>query len=1095
MNVRPVCVSFSKIALAAWLFVAMSGIAFAQGTGQIAGMIHDQTGAVLPGVNVTIRNVGTSATRVLQSAADGSYSATLLPVGTYEITAEAQGFATVVRTGVQLLLEQVARVDFDLKVSNVEEKLTVSEDVPLVDTQSASLGNVEIGQRIEELPLNKRDFYQLAVLQPGVLPPFAGRGSVGTAQVAGGMESQPEVNGLRESNNYSILDGAFITDPYYNTATAVPNPDAIAEFKMQTNMTSARYGRGAGAVINVVTKSGSNQVHGGAYEFVRNNVFDARNYFVTKVPVLQRHQFGANLGAPIIANKSFLFGSYEGLRQNKGEAISTTVPSMANRAGDFSDLPAGSVINPFTGLPFSGPTNFDTSLINPLAQRVLNLYPVPNAGPTTWSGAPIGKQASDQAIVRWDHTLSQSQNLGARYIYQNQTALKNFNRFAFSGPLQVPGFPTQDRSRTSNIVGWHTWASTKMVNDLRFAYQRNSVIFSKPANKLGHRDFGFTYPQAADSALGDVFPQFGVGGYSSLGNADGDVYRTYSVAQVQDTVTFSHGKHSFAAGGEFNHYILDNHGYFIRMGVYYFLGFFSGNPVADMLLGMPSLFSTTVGDPTRNYRSNGWNGFFEDTYHVKPSLTLTLGLRYELQTAPIEVKNRLAMFSPENAASGIVSTIHPEAPAGMVFSGDPRYPRSLVQTQKKNFAPRVGFAWDMFGNAKTSLRGGFGLFYDQAPIMPYVDSSLNPPDSPMYFYTPNPFDPNVFANPVASNPEIPQTQADADKPITKVPSFPQLFGPGLHNRTPYVKQWNLSIQRSITNDLGLTVAYVGNSGTRLLGTVDANQPIYSPGADAFNAQDRRPYPLYGLIFDHGTRFSSNYNALQVSANKRMNHGVSFVASYTFSKTIDYDSQSVTYFHILGHPVLPQNTYNLKAERGLSSFDIPHRFVLSGSWQLPGFGKKQQGIDRLLGGWEINGIYTKNTGYPFTVVDSLNPSFTLEYGPTDRPNLIGNPNSGPHTVSRWFNTDAFQPLNPGDGFGNAGRNIVRGPGLQNVDLSLFKSIGLTETSKLQFRAEVFNVFNHANFLPPVNDIRSPDFGRIIETATDAREIQFGLKFMF
>jgi hypothetical protein len=1073
----------------------LSGISLAQSTGTIVGTIHDPTSAVLPGVNVTIRNVDTGLTRTLQTDVNGIYSAPLLPVGNYEISAQAQGFATIVRTGVQLLVAQTAQVDFAMKISNVQEKLEVSGDAPLVDTQSVSLGNVEVAQRIEDLPLNKRDFYQLAVLQPGVLPPYANRGSVGVPLAAGEMQSQPEVNGLRESNNYSILDGAFINDPYYNTATVVPNPDAIAEFKMQTNLTSARYGRGAGAVINIVTKSGSNKIHGGAYDFERSDIFDARNYFVSNVPFLQRQQFGANVGGPIKTDKSFFFVSYEGLRQREGDPMTATVPSMQDRSGNLSDQPSG-IINPFTGLPFGGPENFDPTLINPLAQKVLDLYPIPNDGLTTWSGAPLGGQGSDQGIVRWDQTLSQRQSLGARYIFQRQTALKNFNQFAFSGPVDTPGFPERDKDVTSNIVVWDTFATTKLVNDLRFAYQRNTDVVGRPTNPLGHYGFGFTFPQAGDAAYGDVFPQLGLGGYSSIGNADGDVFRTYSVFQVQDTITFNHGKHSIALGGEINRMLLDSKAYFVRMGVYYFLGYESGNPVADMLLGMPSLFADTLGDPSRDYRSTGLNGFFEDTYHLRPGFTVTLGMRYELQTAPIETDNRLAMFSPANAAAGVISTLHPEAPPGMVFSGDPGFPRSLVPTRKKNFGPRVGFAWDVFGNGKTSLRSGYGIFYDQAPIMAYVDSSLNPPQSPLYYYSPNPFAPNVMSNPVVGISYIPQTQAQADTPGTQVPPLPNMFGPGITNVSPYVEQWNLSIERAVTSDLGLTVAYVGNSGTHLLGTVDANQPQFIPGnTNALNAQQRRPYPLYSLNFDHMTGFSSNYNALQVSANKRLRHGVGFVASYTWSKTIDYDSQSLTYFHIQGQPVLPQNTFDLHAERGLSAFDVPQRLVISGTWQFPGFDKRQEGLARLIGGWELSGIFSANSGFPFTVVDSLNPSFTEEYGPTDRPNLVGNPNAGPHTVAKWFNTGAFQALSPGDGFGDAGRNIVRGPGIQNLDLSLAKNIDLREPYRLQFRAEFFNALNHANFLPPINDIASPNFGQITQTSTDNREMQFGLKFIF
>jgi len=1071
------------------------GTCIAQGTGTILGTVHDPSGAVIVSANIGIQNTQTGMTRRIQTDGDGNYSSPLLPIGVYDVIAEAQNFATVQRTGIQLTIAQQARVDFELKVSQVNQKIEVRGGIPLVETQSPSLGNVETSERIEDLPLNTRDFYQLAVLQPGVLPPYAHRGTIGTPEVsAGGMESQPEVNGLRESNNYSVLDGAYINDAFFNTAAAVPNPDAIAEFKMQTNLTSARYGRGAGAVINVVTKSGTNQFHGTAYEFIRNDVFDARNYFVKSVPVLQRSQFGANLGVPIKTDRSFLFVSYEGLRLKDGQAMSATVPSLENRQGNFSNLPPGSIINPNTGQTFPGLTNFDPSLINKQAQAILNLYPAPNDGPNTWSGAPIAHQTSDQALARWDEILSAHQTVGGRYIFQRQTATKNFQEYAFSGPVDAPGFPTEDASQTSNIVAWDTVAMNTMVNDARLAFQRNSDAFGHPISGITRAQYGFTYPESGQQRYGDVFPQFGVAGYSSIGNADGDVYREFSTLQLQDTLSLHRGKHDFAVGGEFNRQFMDSQAYAIRMGVYFFLGFSSGNPLADLLLGLPSLFSISMGDPTKAFRSNGINGFFEDTYRVAPRLTLTLGLRYELQTAPVETNNRFTAYSSELAKEGMVSPQYPQAPPGLVFAGDPGFPRSIIETQYHNFGPRAGFAYDIFGTGTTSLRGGFGIYYDQAPTLPYFDASFNPPQYPTWIYTPDPNTPFAFSNPVATNLSIPQTQAKADIPGTTIPPLPGVFAPGVNNTTPYVKQWNLSVQRAVTNDLGVTMAYVGNSATHLLGSFDQNQSIYGPGSNPLNVQQRRPNPLVSNVYDHCTCFSSNFNALQVTLNKRMSRGLDLVAAYTWSKTIDYDSQAVTYYHILGEAVFPQNTYDLKSERGLSAFDIPQRFVVSGTWQLPWFDRKSSGIQALISGWALSGIYSVQSGYPFTVVDSLNPSANAEYGPTDRPNLVGDPNAGPHTVTQWFNTAAFQPVPLYEGYGNSPRNNVRGPGLQTLTLSLLKNISFSDRYKFQFRAECFNCFNHANFAVPVDDISSPNFGQIIQTSTNNRELQFALKFI-
>jgi len=1098
-------------------------------SGSLSGTVLDASGAAVAGATVTAINIDTGLSRSTTTDAKGEYLVVALRVGSYRLEVEAKGFRKYLQEGITLNVNQPATIPVRLAVGTATETLEVKANADLIETTTTSLGTTVGAREILDLPLNGRHFTQLGLLQPGVAPITAGLIQAGGSLREGQAYA---VNGQRPESNNFLIDGADNFNGVDGGFVLQPPVDAIAEFRILTHTANAEFGHSTGSTTNIVTRSGTNNLHGALWEFFRNNAMDAKSFFPDSVEPLHRNQFGATLGGPVKKDKTFFFAYYEGVRNSQGETTLTTVPSDAERGGDFGQLctsqggtfDAGGICTkggvPFSkgqlGLVFTDPATpvpfnviqniFGPDAVNPISQNLLAFYPHVNQGLNTYVDTQTFISDNNQFGIRLDHYLTPQDMLNFRY---------SFSQGAQTDPLStaganVPGFPVQENQRSQNFIAQetHTFSPT-IVGVARFSYLRNKFLFDEHINHTTPESLGFEYEPSLEAAIGPPFVQ--VAGYASVGDPITGPRNTYQNSfDFSGSLTWVHGRHQMKFGAGYQYDQINVLQGIATNGFFVFAGFPFTNGFASFLSGNPVFFLQGSGDFGRGLRGHSVNLYAQDTYKINSRLTLNFGLRYEIPSPYTEIHDRQNLWEP-----GVQSTVDPEAPTGLLYPGDAGVPRGLIQTQKTAFAPRVGVAWDPTGNGQWLITAAYGMFYD-----PYYTGQggplQDPISAPPYLQTNQINGPQSFANPYEGI--APPVNGFA-LPMTLLTLDPNL-------KLPYAQDWNLNVERSFGKDWLFQAGYVGTKGTRLPRFVEANPSVYdtslSPANNGTFSDQRRPYSGCTVQVPEPCTFSSvglisgiansTYNALQVSLRKRFSYGLSFLGSYTFSKTLDDAST----FNITGSAAqstagendLAQNPFDIPAEHGRSMFDARHRFVFSYQWNLPWFSKPENWYGHILGNWQVNGVTTFMSNIPFTVYDSSNPSAQggapeISGFYSSRPNIVGDANSGScnqqgvvvpiRTAGCWFNTSAFVSAQPGQ-FGNVGRNTMLGPAYQQWDFSAIKTIPIHENMNLQFRAELFNIFNNVNFQLPNNDLQSPNFG-FIQSAQPGRIVQLALKLLF
>jgi hypothetical protein len=1033
----------------------------------LRGIIYDPNSAVIPGATITVTNVETGESRSATTNNEGEYAIASLPAGAYELVVEKSPFDKESKR-IELLVNQVRREDVTLRVGSPGIVIVEAPFEASLKKDTASLGAVIDNRQVTGLPLDGRNFYELSLLVPGAVPPA--QGSAGSVR----GDFAFSVNGAREDSNNFLLDGVYNLDPKLNTFGVRPSVDAIREFEMLTSTYDASFGRNPGAQINVISKSGSNDFHGSLFEFHRNAALDARNFFAPASepkPKYIRNQFGGALGGPIVRNHTFFFADYEGTRSREGITRITNVPTAEERVGNFSHSLFGVPDMPFSDVPFDNGI-IPSFFINPVGRAIAALYPLPNRNVPfqNFVSSPTQRDDNDSFDARVDHRLTDKADLTFRYSFGNRDLFEPFTGPSFA---LVPGFGDTVRRRSQNAMSALTWVLTpNLVNETRVAFSRVAAAVTQEASVLNSAvGLPAISPRARDLGLSFIT----VTGFSPLGDEGNNPQNSVTnVYQLLNNSSYVRGEHLIKFGIDFRFSQQNAFRDVESRGRLQFspFGQITGNALGDLLLGFPLLASVARVDNPQQIRTESYNFYVNDSLRVTPRLTLVGGLRYEYNSPPVDKEDR--------------ATVYDVATKSLVPVGTNGVPRSGFEPDRNNFAPRVGFAWAIGEAQATVLRGGYGVYYDQ--------SALAPAEA-LYFNSPF-FDNNIFF----SLPGFPLTLNNPFPSFFPFPLPDSALAIQRDLRTGYMQHWNFNVERQIGAKSVLEVAYVGSKGTKLLTARDINQPqpgIFPPGLPVVP----RPNPGFDDINLLESRANSNYNALQARFQQRLARGFSTLASYTWSKSIDDASN---FFSSAGDPNFPQNSYNVAAERGRSNFDVRHRLSVSYSYALP-FGKGRQyltndgWLSTVVSGWETYGIVTVQSGRPFTValLPEIDNSGTgrsiLGFGANDRPNLAGNPQLSNPSTDQWFNTAAFAFPAPGT-FGNAGRNILDGPGYQTVNVSLMKNTNFSERVTLQFRAEAFNLLNHPNFNLPDNFLGSPTFGRIT-SARDPRHIQFGLKLLF
>ena len=1105
-------VVLSLLTLAAFLLLSGRVAQPQTTTGSIVGSITDATGAVVPNASVTVNNVGTGLTLKTVTDASGNYAVTPLPVGSYSVVVEAPGFKRSVNSGITLNVQDRLGVNVVLELGQVTESVEITGAAPVLQTDTSYLGQVVESQKIVDLPLNGRFFTRLAVLTAGTLPTAPGARDERT----GGFSS----NGVRPYQNNYLLDGIdnnSLSQDLTNEASFVygPSPDAIAEFKVQTNSMSAEFGRSGGAVMNVTIKGGTNDLHGSVFEFLRNSKLDAKNYFDppdSAIPPFKLNQFGAALGGPVVLpgyngkNRTFFFADYQGTRIRTGQTFLATMAPSAWKTGDFSGF--NTILDPNTTVvsgsdvkrqPFPG-NRIPANRFDPVAAKLLAWMPDPNvAGSVSSAGVsrnyltnPIEPNDTDQGDVRIDHKITDSDSMFVRFSMSDQNLMPPS---PIPPPLSGAAFSSGEwlnKSRNIVISETHIF-SPRVVNEFRAGYTRlqtERLQFNSGedlSTQIGLGGIPFT------SGNGGL-PRFDVTGLSSFGSATYQPTREFeNVFHFIDNLSFITGRHTLKFGVEWkpqvNFSILQPP---TPRGRFRFNGDATRDPndrsdtglaFADFLLG--TLSGSSIGSFINDtFQQPGYFFYVQDDFKVNRKLTLNIGLRYEFVSMPKERRDAQATFNiatgtldiPSGRNDPLAASFFEEIPVNR------NAPRQLVPQDRNNFAPRIGFAYQL--TPKTVIRSGYGVFYSSYEAGPL--SIPNPGNNPPFYQESN----WNRVNFVTPNPIVSQLSGGLPANAFTSPVAPSLFSIDPNFRNPYVQHWNFGVQRDLGGNTVWEVSYAGSSGKKLYEFRNINQPLATPDPNA-DVDPRRPYPFLGSDLTYWCSCdSSSYHSLQTKVEKRFSNNLSFLGAYTWGKSIDEQSQASLGFD---NSSGARSNYNYRAEKARSDYDIAHRFVVSYTYELP-FGREWNGVGKAIAaGWQIMGIHAFNTGTPFTV--HARTDFSNSGGDA-RPDLVPGVSTEPtggRTRAQWFNPAAFQDPAPGR-YGNVGRNTLSSPGTISIDLSIFKNFELTERARLQFRSEFFNLPNHPNFRGIDTTYDSPSAGEL-SSAAAARQIQFALKLLF
>jgi hypothetical protein len=1133
-----------SIAVVVFVFTASSGLTAQTVNAELQGTVVDGIGAVVASAKVTVRNTATGSTREVVADDQGRYLATNLQPGPYEVTVEATGFSRKTFSGITLNVGDVQRLDAPLEVGSVNESVDVVAGESLMQLQTSSNGTLVDNKQVVELPLANRQFYSLALLSPAAFQPAQNS----TLGFRGGIN----IAGATEISNQFTVNGIFDNDMGVAQPSFRPSVEVIQEFRLLTGVYSAEYGRMSGGQVVIITKSGTNTFHGSAYEFIRNQVTDAKPYFTApdaQTPAFKQNTFGGTVGGPIWRDRTFFFFGYEGQRIRQAVTAQATVPTQDMLNGIFNV--GEKLYDPSTGLALTpvtpGTTSYDLATALPgnsnfhwgstgavAGQTIADLgYPVPTY--STASGRlPSNNYTFQETRVenmneytaRVDHKLTDKDSVNGSFNIFKDPAFEPSNSLCSLYVLPKFGCFTNQISTLVNVT-YDRVLTANLINDLRLGFQRlQQPRVQEDDTAIGSQYAGlpggpyFTQPGYANN-LG--LPNVTISGYSTIGGATNlPQNRWDNHYQVVDVVTWSHGAHTIKAGtdlllarstnvitssgrGAFSvndASIYSANGGSTRLGS-------TGDSVADFLLGLT--YTSTVGTTASTVYMNfqGQDFFVQDDWKVKPNLTLNLGLRYELDQP---------VYSPHNTLSNFNLNTQQFVAAG------PNSFKHLYNYDYNNFAPRVGFSWQPYDNDRTVVKGGAGMFYN-TPLLynQFLTNGTQYPFRLVTTYT------SAASVPASGTVNTITLDTPFSVPNTKV--LPPCVAGGetgcsaslsplsinQNYRTPYLTEWSLGVQQSLTKSMMFETTYFGSKGTKLPLSISlnvVNPATYTVGTRAPKQSDR-PYADFSTVSSQDTRANSEFHSWQNSLKQSYANGVTFILAYTYSKSIDGGGGIGSGSNSSG---TPQNPYNLRAERGLSDFDVRNRVVFSPVAELP-FGKNKMfanhGVEAaILGGFQVSGIFSFQTGRPFTVTNSASNNSGY-YGNNDRPNVVANPNSSvntktgakTHTVAQWFNTAAYAAppsfkvtngvVTSVGQFGDSARNNVTGPTYTDLDLTLAKNFAIWERVSGQFRAESFNLLNHPNFFNPLStgaQFGTSAFGTITQS-NNPRDLQFSMRILF